>query len=271
MLMMLVDSMAKYAGVQLKRPEVPENAKEMMQQIPNLVKERIETLEARIRKGPSDQEQAEIQSLDAEIKSLQEKKKELSSIERQAWKKSWPAELEVEKIINALREDMYKAKGKEYNEGEVSTKDQEIEDVLERKKQELYEEKVAPPQKKGDEAYEQSKALGKEIEKCEKRKNELLLVHEQKQLQTLQDIKPTAEGEEPVASQRNDKRFLEDLYYHFDVFALHMPSCAAFSERYDCSFVPIQEKTITNLPPRQLKASHASHPHRHLKNRKRII
>jgi hypothetical protein len=42
-------------------------------------------------------------------------------------------------------------------------------------------------------------------------------------------------------NRKNDEKFLRDLYYHFDVFALHMPSFATFSERYPCTFVPIGE------------------------------
>jgi hypothetical protein len=40
--------------------------------------------------------------------------------------------------------------------------------------------------------------------------------------------------------RKNDETWLQDLYYHYDVFALHMPSFAAFDERYKCEFVPLQ-------------------------------
>jgi hypothetical protein len=169
MLMMLVDSMAKYAGVQLKRPEVPENAQEMMQQIVNRAGEEIKTLEAKIQKGLSDQEQAEIQSLDAEIKSLKEKDNELF----EEVKPFFTREFEIPKEIDTLRKSL--------SEGKENA---------------LIEEKIAPLQKE----YEKILALRTQRydiihkrENCEKRKRELLIETAEKQLKTLQDIKPTAE------------------------------------------------------------------------------
>ncbi|MDR2371926.1 MAG: hypothetical protein LBD60_02140 [Puniceicoccales bacterium] len=43
-------------------------------------------------------------------------------------------------------------------------------------------------------------------------------------------------GEVP---RKNDETWLKDFYYHYDVFALHMPSFKTFDERYPCEFVPI--------------------------------
>jgi hypothetical protein len=39
--------------------------------------------------------------------------------------------------------------------------------------------------------------------------------------------------------QKNDETWLQDFYYHYDVFALHMPTFKKFDERYKCEFVPI--------------------------------
>jgi hypothetical protein len=54
-------------------------------------------------------------------------------------------------------------------------------------------------------------------------------------------IQPRAWAEAPSAEipRKNDEKWLQDFYYHPDVFALHMPSFAAFSERYPCTFIPI--------------------------------
>ncbi|MDR0740772.1 MAG: hypothetical protein LBF34_03625 [Puniceicoccales bacterium] len=40
--------------------------------------------------------------------------------------------------------------------------------------------------------------------------------------------------------RKKNEKWLQDLYYHCDVFALLMPSFEAFDERYKCEFVPIQ-------------------------------
>jgi hypothetical protein len=39
--------------------------------------------------------------------------------------------------------------------------------------------------------------------------------------------------------RKNDEKWLQDFYYHYDVFALHMPSFKMFDERYKCEFVPL--------------------------------
>ncbi|MDR0740773.1 MAG: hypothetical protein LBF34_03630 [Puniceicoccales bacterium] len=46
-------------------------------------------------------------------------------------------------------------------------------------------------------------------------------------------------GESIDILRKNDEKWLQDLYYHYDVFALLMPSFAAFDERYKCEFVPL--------------------------------
>jgi hypothetical protein len=41
--------------------------------------------------------------------------------------------------------------------------------------------------------------------------------------------------------RRKDEKWLQDFYYHYDVFAMHMPSFEVFDKRYPCEFVPLQE------------------------------
>jgi hypothetical protein len=40
--------------------------------------------------------------------------------------------------------------------------------------------------------------------------------------------------------RKNDKKWLQDFFFHYDVFALHMPNFQTFDERYKCEFVPLQ-------------------------------
>jgi hypothetical protein len=39
--------------------------------------------------------------------------------------------------------------------------------------------------------------------------------------------------------RKKDEKFLQDFYYHYDVFAIHMTNFKRFNERYPCAFVPI--------------------------------
>jgi hypothetical protein len=41
--------------------------------------------------------------------------------------------------------------------------------------------------------------------------------------------------------RQENKKFLQDFYYHYDVFAMHMASFKKFAERYPCKLVPIEQ------------------------------
>jgi hypothetical protein len=44
-----------------------------------------------------------------------------------------------------------------------------------------------------------------------------------------------------TSNRRDNERFLDDIYRHYDVFALLMPSYERFAELYQCTLVPIHE------------------------------
>jgi hypothetical protein len=48
------------------------------------------------------------------------------------------------------------------------------------------------------------------------------------------------EGEFYDYKRKKDEKWLQDFYYHYDVFALHIPSFAIFDALYPCTFVPIE-------------------------------
>ncbi|MDR2371927.1 MAG: hypothetical protein LBD60_02145 [Puniceicoccales bacterium] len=57
--------------------------------------------------------------------------------------------------------------------------------------------------------------------------------------ETTYAIQTEVNGELMRWRRNKDEKWLQDLYYHCDVFALLMPSFEAFDERYLCEFVPL--------------------------------
>jgi hypothetical protein len=56
-------------------------------------------------------------------------------------------------------------------------------------------------------------------------------------------------GKDDEFNRKNDEKWLQDFFFHYDVFALHMPSFRRFDERYKLKLVPInpnEAPTISN-------------------------